>query len=445
MLSFEEKIYVPILRSRVAAGSGVWGTRLTLLLLVMLIAFAQQKAQAQTYSVLHNFVGTWDGAIPWAGMSMDASGNNLYGTTRQGGWRGCGTVFKLTRTGSTWAFTTIYTFLGGSDGCFPYGKVVIGPKGDLYGVTWEGGNSGCGSFSCGTIYNLQPRTTLCTSISCATTWKETVLYRFTGGSDGSNPEYTDLVFDQAGNLYGTAGLGAIQNCSYGGGFGCGVVYQLARSGENWAYTVLYSFTGNSDGGMPVGGVILDSFGDLYGTTWGWGYYGGGTIYELLAAQGGYIFNTIYSFAGGDDGKSPLSGLIFDQSGTLYGTTPVAGANGGGTVYSMVPALGNWTFNVVHSFPGNYVRESGPIPNVTMDSAGALYGTTVGYDPPDNGRVFKITLVNGNWIETDLYDFMGASDGGFPAGSVVLDGHGVVYGTAQVGGAFSNGVVFQITQ
>ena len=180
------------------------------------------------------------------------------------------------------------------------------------------------------VYSLSPPATGCKTALCP--WTETILYQFTGGSDGSNPG-GNLTFDRAGNLYGTT--------PYGGAFGQGTVFKLTPSNGGWTESVLHSFTGGSDGEQPNGGVILDEAGNLYGTTWeggGSGCWGPGcgTVFQLTPSGSGWKENILYSFQYGTDGGYPIGGLIFDPSGNLYGTTTSGGSGGGGTVFELSP-------------------------------------------------------------------------------------------------------------
>src|SRR5271157_4784768 len=192
---------------------------LVLAIVFVLAAVATQSAQAQTYTVIHNFTGGADGAYPVAGLTMDRAGN-LYGTTSGGGASGNGTVFRLSYKGSGWVLNPLYRFAAGNDGLDPRTRVVIGPDGSLYGTTSAGGGTACNfgyGLGCGTVFNLKPSAKACTSALCS--WTEIVLYRFSG-TDGALP-LGDVVFDQAGNLYGTTAFGGgVGNCS-GDGFGCG--------------------------------------------------------------------------------------------------------------------------------------------------------------------------------------------------------------------------------
>src|SRR5271165_1219898 len=410
----------------------------------LLILSAVPLAQAQTIDVLHSFTCCSQGYLPLAGLTMDKAGS-LYGTTSTGGLsygggRCCGTVFKLTRKGSGWIFTPLYSFVGGSDGDNPEAPLVIGPDGSLYGTTLYGGSrTYCDSGNgCGTVFKLSPPATACKTALCG--WKATVLHTFTGTSDGGEPGYGDLVFDQAGNLYGTTITGGVGNCNSPSET-CGVVYKLTPSNGGWTESVLYSFKGGSDGGNPYAGVIFDAAGNLYGTTALGGQYGNGTVYQLTPSGSGWVENILYAFHGGDDGVNPTGGLIFDQSGNLYGTTSAGGPGGGGTVFMLKPSNGNWTFSVAASFTGSG-SAPGPSDSLIMDAAGDLYGTTASDGAYLTGSVFKLTPSHGGWTETDLYSFT-CDTGCYPHGSVLLDAKGNLYGTAELGGAGSGGIVWEI--
>jgi uncharacterized repeat protein (TIGR03803 family) len=366
-------------------------------------------AQAQTFTILHNFTGGTDGSEPLAGLSLDRAGN-LYGTAAYGGHclRGsdCGTVFKLQLKNSNWVFSTLYEFSGGPDGKNPSARVIVGPDGRLYGTTTYGGTSGNG-----TVFRLQPPATLCRTSACP--WKETVLHSFAGGNDGANPAYGDLTFDQAGNIYGTA--------PYGGSHGCGVVYELSPSAGGWTESILYTST-CADGGSPFGGVIFDNAGNLYGTISGNGD-ASGDVYKLTRTESGWAESTLYSFPfpGGAYG-----GLIFDSAGNLYGLSFFDP-----TVYELSPSNGGWTYTELYVV-GGY----GTVAPPTMDSAGNLYGTGAFSDP----EVFRVTPSNGQWT---LTGFNGSAGAG-PYSNVIFDAGGNAYATASQGGTPGAGVVFEIT-
>jgi uncharacterized repeat protein (TIGR03803 family) len=196
-----------------------------------LTMFAPAPGRAQTITVLHSFTGGADGAYPAAGVTFDQQGR-IYGTASGGGRYDGGVVYRLVRGGEGWVLSPIYAFGEQPDGNTPYARVVFGPDGLLYGTTNAGGTA-----NFGTVFSLRPPATACTAALCP--WLETILYRFTGGADGGNPYYGDLIFDQAGTIYGT---------THGGGVsGGGVVFKLTRSGSGWTESVLWSFNRGSDG------------------------------------------------------------------------------------------------------------------------------------------------------------------------------------------------------
>jgi uncharacterized repeat protein (TIGR03803 family) len=392
------------------------GSRLCVAVLSVLSGlsvFSTPAIQAQTFSVIYSFTGGQDGASPYAGLTLDSTGN-LYGTTHYGG-AGYGGVFELKRMGSGWQFNGLYTFAGGNDGAMPYDRVVFGPNGSLYGTTQLGGGSGCPSGTgCGTVFNLRP----CPTIGCH--WTETAIYRFTGGNDGLYPIYGNIIFDHSGNIYSTAY--ASENLS-----GCGLVYKLTPLGVRWHQSVLYGFNNDCD---PSGGVIFDSRGNLYGTT---AAIEGG-VYELMQP------NWTHSIIGAAGGAS--AGLIFDSVGNLYGATQSGGPHGGGTVFELVQSGGGWTYELLYGLTGT--GAGGPCCRLTMDAAGSLYGTTEADGVNGWGSVFKLTHSAGGWSYTSLHDFSACgSDGCLPYGDVILDGAGNIYGTTATGGAFDHGVVFEI--
>jgi uncharacterized repeat protein (TIGR03803 family) len=397
--------------------------------------------QAQTYQVIHNFTGGVDGQEPNYGLTIDATGT-LYGTTFEGD-TGTGTAYRLVHKSTGWALTTIYVFNITRNGVIPYSTLVIGRDGKLYGTTGFGGINGpCvayGHTGCGTVYTLQIPITLCHTTYCP--WTETPLYKFSGYSDGSNPYGGALVFDQAGNIYGTTFDGGGGSCP----MGCGVVFKLTPAGGGtWSESVLYSFTGGADGASPWAGVTLDAAGNLYGTTYAGGSSGNGTVYELSPSGSGWTQKTLHSFQRQQDGASPYAGVIFDGSGNLYGATQFGGSGGGGTVFELTPSGGSWTYAVLYSFVGSGGgHNKGPVANLVMDAAGSLYGTTAGEGAYDFGSVFKLTHGTGGWTYTSLHDFTGGSDGNLPRSNLVFDGSGNLYGTAY-GGADGDGVVFEIT-
>lgn len=390
-------------------------------------------ARAQTYKVIYNFTGAGGGANPYTGLTIDRA-RNLYGTASSGG-AGHGTVFKLKPVGSGWVFSPLYDFAGGSDGAFPYARLAFGPDGSLYGSTNQGADPGCANNNgCGTVFKLQPPLSVCKSTLCF--WSETVLYRFTGGSDGGNPA-GQLVFDSAGNIYGTTRNGGLGGCV---GYGCGVVYKLTHSGANWMESLLYSFTGGSDEGLPDSGVIFDGSGNILGTTQGClGNYG--TVFQLTPAGSSWTYSTIY-YPDGSAGACTVAGLILDQSGNIYTATALSAA-----AFELTFSSGKWTLTKSHDL-GSGGADCGPQDSLLMDKAGNVYGTTYCGGPTNLGSVFKLTPSGGAWTYTDLHDFTG-SEGSNPASTLVIDSNGNLYGTASTGGTGMAcnggcGVVFEIT-
>ena len=411
---------------------------LVALALPILLAVATglvQPAQAQTFSVIHNFSGGQDGAAPMAGLTVD-QGGNLYGSAARGGnvgacgGIGCGIVFRLAKGNSGWVLTPLYSFAGGKDGTSPQANVVFAADGSLTSTTyWGGGTCDQNPDGCGTIFKLQPPASACKTSLCP--WTETVLHQF-NGSDGAGPVGT-VIFDPTGNLYGAATAGGFRNG--------GTVFELAPSGSA---RVIYS-----PYGYPGGGVIRDSTGNIYGTAFSGGN-GQGSVYELTPAGAGWIGINLYDFANGSDAGYPWAGLIFDQAGNLYGSTTAGGSGNGGTVFRMTASNGNWIFDTLYSFtgPGDSRFVVGPLGSLVMDSAGSLYGTTFADGAHGLGAVFKLTPSNDSWTFTSLHDFTGGSDGAYPYSNLVFDASGNLYGTASQGGTSANcsggcGVVFEI--
>jgi uncharacterized repeat protein (TIGR03803 family) len=258
-----------------------------------------------------------------------------------------------------------------------------------------------------------------------------VVYNFTGGTDGGNP-LAGLVAG-SGALFGTA--------SAGGSFGAGVVFKLSASGEK----ALYSFTGGADGGSPNSSLIFDALGNLYGTTYGGGAHGAGTVFEVTQAG---VETVLYSFTGGADGANPVSKVSFDTAGNLYGTTSAGGAYGGGTVFEIVKGGSE---QVLHSF-GNGSDGSNVVAGATIlenasERVTAIFGTTASGGTDGYGTVFVLTPAQSGWKETILHSFELQSDGGTPYAGLMFDKLGNLYGTTTDGGGSDGGgggTVFELT-
>jgi uncharacterized repeat protein (TIGR03803 family) len=397
-----------------------------------------RPAQAQNYRVIHSFTGNGDGYQPYAGLTIDRGGH-LYGTTSEF-W--AGTVFEMKQVNGAWILNTIFTF-DVNNGLIPYSKVVFGPGGSMFGTTLEGGDGFC-EFGCGAVYNIRPPQTVCKSVSCP--WSGTAIASFSGGNDGYDPNFVDPVFDQQGNLYGTTALG--------GSHGLGNVFKLTHSGGTWTASNIYEFSG-PDGTAPFSGLVWDQAGNLYGTTGYGGQFDYGTVYRLSPSGGGWTLTTLYSFQNTTDGEHPSAALILDGAGNLYGATVAGGSGGGGTVFKLAPSGGTYTFSVLHSFNGivgNFYP--GVFNALVLDAAGSLYGSVFAATTNGEGAIFKLTpSVGGTWTYTSLHDF-GGPEGANPVGSVAFDANGNLFGTTLGGGLNSQncesegpagcGVVWEIT-
>ena len=390
----------------------------TLAFVIVLGVVATQSAQARSFTDLYNFTGGSDGAYPYAGLVRD-SGGNLYGTTGSGGSSGFGVVFKLSKNGTE---TVLHSFVGGlSDGQYPYGTLAMDAEGNLYGTAAGGGGTGCGGFGCGVVFEVNMSGT------------ETVLHSFTGGSDGEYP-YAELVRDAKGNLYGTAAGGGGTGC---GGFGCGVAFKVNKKGTE---TVLYSFTGGpTDGCYPHGSLLMDTKGNLYGTTDECGTSDLGTVFKVSKTGEETV---LHSFAGGTtDGDYPFyAGLLMDTEGNLYGNTYYGGASNEGVVYKLSK---KGTLTVLHSFAGGTTDGCYPYGTPAMDTRGNLYGTTEHCGASSYGIVWK---VSNKGKGTVLHSFAGgASDGEYPVAGVILDAKDNPYGDTAGGGASDLGTVYELKQ
>jgi len=401
-------------------------------------AFAASKEKV-LYSFKAN--GT-DGTAPVANLIFDAAGN-LYGTTGAGGANNEGTVFELKH--GTWEETVLHSFTGEPDGWGPSAGLIFDAAGNLYGTTAGGGAGACNG-GCGIVFELSP--------GVGGGWTETVLYSFCSDrecADGDSPR-AGLIFDPAGNLYGTTfGAGGIDSG--------GTVFELTPGvGGTWTETVLYSFDRSArDGTDPSAGLIFDTAGNLYGTTSLFGHKpccDAGTAFELTPGAGGWSETLLYSFRLDDynSGDEPYAGLIFDASGNLYGTTYMGGAYrkpcggaGCGTVFQLTPrAGGGWKQTELHSFGKDKDGEA-PQAGVVRDSAGNLYGTTLDGGAYGYGTVFKLTPeTNGKWTEKVLHSFGKDKDGASPYAGLIFDADGNLYGTTSQGGTDNSGTVFEIT-
>lgn len=335
-------------------------------------------------------------------------------------------------------YKSLYKFTGGADGRMPLAGLIFDQAGNLYGTTETGGTTktNC-SAGCGTVFELRPNSD--------GSWKETVLHEFTWGEDGANP-FGGLVFDGAGNLYGTTEIGGTPS-----GCDCGIVFELMPNHDgSWTEKILYRFNGSTDGGNPLAGLVFDPAGNLYGTTLE-NAANAGTVFELTPnPDGSWTKKILYNFCSlkhCDDGAQPVAALIFDSAGNLYGTTELGGVGLSGVAFKLAPNPdGSWTETVLHAFKGGNDGLQ-PVAGLSFDPAGDLYGTTRYGGRPGGGVVFKLTpQSDGSWTEQRLHGFTGGKDGANPYAAVVLDPGGNLYGTNQLGGShcsFGCGVVFKL--
>lgn len=334
----------------------------------------------------------------------------------------------------------LHNFAGAPDGASPTGGLVADATGNLYGTTTLGGtDSAC---SCGTVFKLSPPSVL------GGAWTETLLYSFKGGAEDGKAPHGGLTFDKSGHLYGATQSGGPSNT--------GTVFELTppiTQGGAWAEKVLFFFASDgSQGKWPSGTLIFDGMGNLYGTTEGGGALRGcvacGTVFQLKppATQGAaWTESLLYTFGSvTNDGLQPGPGLVL-RAGALYGTTQVGGPTQDGTVFELVQSNGTWSENMLYNFPGGS-GGSAPAGGLIFDSAGNLYGTVRAGGNPNSGcpegcgLVFELLppATSGNpWQESTLYTFRGGLDGGAPVGGVVRDTVGNVYGTAAVGGVLGS--------
>jgi uncharacterized repeat protein (TIGR03803 family) len=367
-------------------------------------------------------------------LVADAAGN-LYGTA-YGNYRSCpnscGEVFELSPgANGGFQYRVLHTFTkGAGDGIFPQGALVQDAQGNIYGTTLDGGADGYG-----TVYELSP-----TPIG---PWNETILYSFKDGFDGAYPN-SGVILDTAGNLYGV---------TEGGGSGgtpdpvnVGTVFELSLVNGVWVENILHAFVWNTADGNYPWGIAFDASGNLWGVTPLGGPLDYGTVYELIRDEN-WKENIVYDFQYGDDGYQPVSTLVFDSAGNIYGTAWLGGGSpDGGLVFELTPSSGGtWTEQILHSFTGT-PDGFRPFSGLTFDQAGNLYGTTEGGGAPCNcGTVFEMSpAADGSWTESIVYSFEPtAKDGRFPMGNVIFGPGSLLYGATNEGGPKGAGTVFEV--
>jgi uncharacterized repeat protein (TIGR03803 family) len=425
-------------------GHGFSFQRIAVLALALVVVgfFINPKfAGAQSETELYGFSPTGvEGFFPYSNLVFDKAGN-LYGTTLEGGANGAGTAFELSPNGDGgWTHTVIHTFANDDhDGVYPYAGVIFDAAGNLYGTTQYGGWWGAGS-----IYELSPQP--------GGGWTELILYSFRPMTSGGEYAVSGLIMDSEGDLYGTTVNGGDYNVCVAAE-GCGTVYKLRNIGNGvWEGSTPYSFGSFTypDGANPWAALTFGPSGSLYGTTSTGGTYRYGTVFEVTppaSPHHRWTEKVLYSFdKNGVDGTTPMGSVVFDKAGNLYGTTDSGGTyNNSGTVFKLSPnGSGGWTESIIYNFGAN---GDGALPvfgDLTIDNAGNLYGATAaggsGY-----GTVYELSpSASGAWSETMLFRFP-YSGGIYPQAGVTLDAEGNIYGTTLQAGGGLYGAVFQITR
>ena len=358
---------------------------------------------AGTLTTLYSFTGGADGAAPMAGLTLGKDGN-FYGTTPNSGTGGYGTVFQFTSAG---VLTTLFSFSNDADGGQPTASLVQGGDGNFYGTTKTGG------LGVGTFFRITPAGTL------------TTLYSFDPSMDGYSVPNA-LLQGKDGNFYGAALLG--------GADGDGTIFRITPDG---ALTTLYTFTGDTDGGDPNGGLAQDAEGNLYGTTTSYGGdFGQGTVFRVTLDG---TLTTLHTFEYYGDGGDPSTGLVLGSDGNFYGATNQGGDNNltGGTIFQITPT---GVFTTLYSFSGG---ADGSFPGATLaqDADGTLYGVTLQGGAGGYGTVFRVTTTG---ALTTLFTFVRGADALQPTVGLTKGSDGNFYGTTQQGGLYNDGAVFRVT-
>ncbi len=388
--------------------------------------------------ILYSFASGSDAQFPMAALTFDDQGN-LFGTTSGGGAFGNGAIFELSPSHGGWSERVLYSFTGNEDGYAPQGGLIRDKKGNFYGTASGGGDLSCDTTGCGVVFEL--------SSAPKGKWTYAVLYRFVGGNNDGDLPTGKLAFDTRGNLYG----GTI----HGGEFDGGVVFRVEHTKGGWQESAIYIF--GVEGGAPIGGLVFDKAGSLYGAT-EIGNGGVGTVFQLSPNHNGTWTETDLHRFNGNDGQNPAAGLAIDRSGNLYGTTTLGGGPycfgqfGCGTAFEVSPdGHGGWTETTLYTFTGGSSDGQSPQGVLLLAASGELYGTTAeGGGTGCNfgfgcGTVFELKPTSSGWKETVLHRFRGSHDGKQPLAGLIPDKNGHFYGTTDFGGALDGGTVFEIVR
>jgi uncharacterized repeat protein (TIGR03803 family) len=385
-------------------------------------------------------LGEFTGSNQPSGVAIGRAGN-LYGTLSAAGSQAQGLLYELARGAVTnWFFSSLYSFLGGSNGSSPNG-VIVGPEGVLYGAA-VGGIQNCAEYEstyCGVIYEARPGPAACATALCG--WNETTIYEFTSLTDAWGGTVT--AFDSGGNLYGISGGNGY--FPQGGAYGQGAIFELTPSQGSWTEKILYSFTGGNDGAGPTS-LLLGGDGNLYGTARGGGLSASGVVFQLVPSAGGWTENVLYNFSGGaTDGGYPGE-LIQDSHGNFYGFSECDITGGGcggwgywgeGLIFELSSSGGG--FNVIYNSIDWCPSQWSSFSALTVDPTGNLYAAAAGYGCNQNGCNYDCTAVGSVPSNTPL--IWGQN---FVFGNLTSDAKGNLYGTTDTC-AFGNptdGMVWQ---
>jgi uncharacterized repeat protein (TIGR03803 family) len=407
--------------------------RIAAFAVAMLLALTMQAFASDDITVLHVFTGGNDGSYPDGNVVADAAGN-LYGTTQIGGLYGAGTVFKLTpASDGTWQFSVLYAFTGGADGGNPLASLIFDAAGNAYSTAASGGANGLG-----VVFELIPPA----QPDQGKEWTEKVLYSFQGGSDGAVP-LGNVIFDAAGNLYGTTTTGGMTHIGCPPAKGCGTIFELAPTHSGpWKERIIHRFRDAfTEGATPRSGLVFDASGNLYGTT----YQGGnndvcggsgcGTVFELTPGAGeSWKLQDLIDF-NAIDGALPMGGVTLSSDGSVIGSTSFGGTENAGTIFVLKQESGVWKFSTIYNF--DTFDGLQPAGNLAVDKDGNIYGATYEGGVNDWGTIFRLARTTGmnEWTENLLYNFVvsGTHFGANPLGGVMLDAAGNLYLTANQGG------------
>ncbi len=376
---------------------------------------------AYSASASENVLYSFPTASQPTGQLIQDKKGDLYGVSILGGGQNDGFVFELTERGGAWNGRTIYDF-SGTDGANPAAALEIDTDtGVLYGTTRYGG------IGWGTVFSLTPN---------GRRWQHDVLYDFTAGLDGDEPD-GKLYLDQTnGVLLGTASSNVTGNPS-----GCGDVFELTQSGGNWSFSPVYEFQGGADGCIPeTGPRPAIEAGTYFGTTsYNTPDANKGTVYQLTNGGGSWSEAVVDAFPKSKDGTFPTD-LYVVSDDLIYGTASESGAHGSGVVFELKHTRRGWKETVLHSFNG--ADGSGPVGLLYDSKSGIIYGTTSSGGSFNGGVLFELTASGQDWTETVLHSFGASGDGANPAGRPIRDRRtGVLYGATSAGGQNNGGVLY----